>query len=226
MRVLLLCDEHYHPGQVVIDGIAPLKAKGFDFTIITDSSTFKKEMLNDYQVVLMSNCDQVSAEDQSSWKTADIQQAFVDYVENGGGLLVTHSGTVAGENTAKLDKLIGSKFAFHPNQTPMTVAPLKPHPITEGVELFCEKDEQYQLNFLADDIDIIMASYIPAQGDLSKIGEDHYHNAPENICPCGYVRSQGKGRVCVLTPGHNVEVWLNPNFQRALENALKWCGKE
>jgi hypothetical protein len=31
--------------------------------------------------------------------------------------------------------------------------------------------------------------------------------------------------VCVLTPGHNVEVWQHPSFQALLVNGLDWCGK-
>ena len=223
MRVLLICDEHYHPGHVPIEGTAPLKSKGFEIDVIQDSSQFKTEMLDNYQVVIMSNCDQISSDNNESWKTKEIQQAFVDFVEKGGGLLVTHSGTVAGKDTAIIDKLIGSKFSHHPNQTPMLVEPLKPHPVTAGVEAFCEDDEQYELTILADDVDIIMASHRPQQGSLNRTAEDKYHNAPAKICACGYVRTQGKGRVCVLTPGHNVAVWLNPNFQKALENAINWC---
>jgi len=42
--------------------------------------------------------------------------------------------------------------------------------------------------------------------------------------PGGWRRSQGAGRVSVLTPGHYVETWLHPSFQALLVNVLKWCG--
>ena len=41
--------------------------------------------------------------------------------------------------------------------------------------------------------------------------------------PGGWTRSEGQGRVCVLTPGHNIAVWLHPSFQALLRNALRWC---
>ena len=41
-----------------------------------------------------------------------------------------------------------------------------------------------------------------------------------------YVRTQGKGRVCVLTPGHTHDVWGNSHFQVLLENAVRWCGNK
>ncbi len=43
--------------------------------------------------------------------------------------------------------------------------------------------------------------------------------------PGGWTRAEGDGRVCVLTPGHNVEVWLDPSYQAILDKALRWCAK-
>ena len=222
MRVLLICDDYWHPGQVPIDGVAPLAQKGFQFDIITNTSDFSTDILAQYSVVVLCKCDEVSREDKQSWKTENVQQGFIDYVESGGGLLVIHSGTVAGKNTEALDLLIGCRFKGHPKDTPVTVQPVKPHPVTEGVDLFCETDEHYHIDILTPDADVLLASYSAAQGEESKYKEDPYHNCPAAICPAGYVRTQGKGRVCVLTPGHLLPVWLNPNFQRLLENALNW----
>jgi len=220
MKVLLICDEHYHPGQVSVDGLAPLEAKGYTLDVIKDGTM--PASLSDYAVVVLSKSDEKSPEDRGSWKSKEVQQAFIDYVESGGGLLVMHSGTVVGKDTAALDALIGSRFVYHPNATPVTVEALRRHPVTEGVSMFCEPDEHYHLDIIADDADILFAAYAPAQGVPNKYEEDPYHNAPAKICPAGYVRTQGKGRVCVLTPGHFVEVWLNPEYQRAIENSLRW----
>lgn len=224
MRVLLFCDDYYHPGQVPIDGMESLKAKGFEIDTIADTTGFDPVVLDDYDVVVMSKCDHVSQKNNSPWKTNETQAAFVEFVESGGGLLVTHSGTVSGEDgkTDVLDKLIGCRFSFHPNNCPVTVGVLKPHTVTAGVGTFCETDEHYQLEILADDIDILAASFADAQGEESKYETEPYFNAPACIAPSAYVRTQGKGRVCVLTPGHVTEVWLNIEFQKILENALRW----
>ena len=206
VRVLLLCDDPWHPGQIVIDGVEPLVKQGFHFDTITDAKNFKPEMLADYSVVLLGKSDQASHQDKTSWKTPPVQEAFVSYVENGGGVLAVHSGVVAGEHTEIMDHLIGCRFTSHPQAAPVTVQPLKPHFITESVEMFTETDEQYRIDILTPDADILIASY----------------STPEYICPAGYVRSQGKGRICVLTPGHTLEAWLNPQFQQTLKNALLW----
>ena len=43
------------------------------------------------------------------------------------------------------------------------------------------------------------------------------------IQPGGWTRSEGRGKVCVLSPGHNVEVWLHHSYQALLSNALHFC---
>ena len=222
MRVLMICDDFWHPGQIPIDGVAPLAELGFQFEIISNANDFKSAMLSDYPVVLLCKSDQTSQEDRTRWLTNEIQQAFVSYVENGGGLLVVHSGaTIKGIDA--FQKLIGCQFITHPNASPVTVQSIKAHPITDGVEMFCEVDEHYRIEIVSPDVDIIVASYSPPQGEVDKYEEDAYHNTPAWICPAAYVRTQGKGRVCVLTPGHTHEVWQNPNFRKMLVNSLQWC---
>jgi len=222
MRVLLLCDDYYHPGDVPERGLAPLREKGIEFDVNKNAKELDLGNLGDYSVVVISKSDHTSKQDEDPWKTPAMQDAFVKYVENGGGLLVTHSGTVAGKDTGKLDNLIGCKFKFHPAQSLVTVQAIKPHPVTEGVGVFVEKDEHYILDILASDIDILVAAYASA---LDKEEKPNY-DAPGCIAPAGYVRTQGKGRVCVLTPGHNLEVWHNPEYQRLLENGIRWCAGE
>ena len=222
MKVLLICDDYYHPGQVAIDGIEPLKQKGYQFDIISNANDFSVEKLQQYPVILICKMDEVSQTDKQPWKTKEIQSAFIDFVEGGGGLLAVHSALVNGKDTNALDKLIGCNFLGHPNNCPVIVQSVKPHPVTDGVEQFCETDEHYKIEITENDADVLLASHSPAQGEESKYETEPYFNCKAAIYAAGYVRTQGKGRVCVLTPGHTLEVWLNPQFQKLLDNALKW----
>ena len=224
MKVLLICDDFYHHGEVPIKGVEPLKDKGFEFDIITDGKEFTVDILKSYPVVLLCKCDEISKDDKTPWKTDAVQQGFVDYVENGGGLLAIHTATVAGKNTQVLDNLLGCKFKSHPADCLTTVQPIKPHPITNGVKAFTEVDEHYRLEILKDDVDILIASYSPPQGEIEKYETEPYFNTTSWIDASCLIRKQGSGRVCVLTPGHHVHVWHNPEHQKTLENALNWCG--
>jgi hypothetical protein len=92
--------------------------------------------------------------------------------------------------------------------------------------MFCKTDEHYRIDITADDADVLLASYSPPQGEKSKYQEDPYNNTQAAICAAGYVRTQGKGRVCVLTSGHYLPVWHDAQFQKLLANALKWTGRQ
>jgi len=222
MKVLLICDDYWHPGKTAVEGIEPLKQNGFEFDIILNANDFSIDMLEKYPVVLMCKSDETSQTDKQPWKTEEIQKAFVDYIEGGGGLVAVHSALVQGKNTKALDNLIGCHFFGHPNNCPVTVQSVKPHPVTEGVAQFIEIDEHYMIEITSSDADVLLASYSPQQGEESKRQEEPYFNSPSAIYPAGYVRTQGSGRVCVLTPGHLTAVWLNPQFQKLLSNALNW----
>jgi len=225
IKVLLLCDDYWHPGNVPADGIKPLTSKGFTFDIIFNGDDIKADMFKNYKVIMLCKSNQKSQTDEEAWMTDEIQNAFIDFVEGGGGLLAVHNATVPSETSQVLSALMGCKFTFHPNNCSVLVSPLKPHPVTAGVNTFCEVDEHYRLEILSDDVEIIMASYSHPQGEKSKFEEDPYHNTTEWLGAAGLTRTQGKGKVCVLTPGHLLPVWQNEEFQKLLENALNWCCK-
>jgi type 1 glutamine amidotransferase len=96
----------------------------------------------------------------------------------------------------------------HPPQCPVTVEPKAGHPLAEGSKSFTVKDEHYMMALDDEHADVFLTS-------TSEHGTE----------PAGWIRTEGLGRVCVLTPGHNPEVWLHPSYQVLLENALRWCNQ-
>ena len=68
MRVLVFCDDTYHPAATVRAGLAPLaQAGGFDFDWIEDAAGWNPAMLRDYPVVLLSKSNVCSASNQTPW---------------------------------------------------------------------------------------------------------------------------------------------------------------
>jgi type 1 glutamine amidotransferase len=208
MRTLVLCNDVWHPADIPRGGLDAPGNCGFDFDWIEDAAEWSAERMAEYPLVVLTKVNHVSATDQRPWVTASVEQAFLDYVGRGNGLLVIHSGTAGYEEMSVLRGLLGGVFIEHPDQCPVTVQPQAEHPLTTGSTSFTLKDEHY---FMALD---------DTQADvfLTTISE---HGAQ----PGGWTRSEGKGRVCVLTPGHNLEIWLHPSFQTLLHNSLRWCSK-
>ena len=205
MRVLVICDDRWHPAETVRGGLAPLDGE-HTFDWIENASDWSAEKMAGYEVVIFSKSNNVSQEDQTHWMTPEVEQAFHDFVHGGGGLFVIHSGTAGYRDTTVLRPLMGGTFTNHPPQVPVTMVPKPGHRLAEGCDTFTEMDEHYFMELDDEDAEIYLMTSSEHGGQ-----------------PGAWTLSRGMGRVCVLTPGHNVEVWLHPSFQALLRNGLQWC---
>lgn len=205
MRVLVLADDYWHPASTVREGLAPLEEKGYLLDWIEDGSEFSATRMAEYPVVILSKSDNRSQSDETPWVTPEVEQAFADYVRGGGGLLVTHSGTVC-KDTEILRPLVGGAFEQHPAQCEVTHEPKVDHPLTAGVAAFTAMDEHYHMLMEPGITDVFMTT-----------------SSEHGTQPGGWTRTEGAGRLAVLTPGHNAAVWLEPAYQTLLDNVIRWC---
>jgi type 1 glutamine amidotransferase len=207
MHVLGLCDDYWHPARVVRAGLELLQKEGFVFDWIENAADWSPLRMSDYPLVVLAKSNNISSTDQAPWMAEPVQQAFREYVRSGRGLLGLHSGTAGYTETPVLRALLGGVFAHHPPQCPVTVVPQEGHSLTAGSAPFTLQDEHYFMEL--DDIQ--------AEVFLTSTSE---HGSQ----PAGWVRTEGTGRVGVLTPGHTVEVFLHPSYQALIRNVLTWCG--
>lgn len=205
MRVLVLADDYWHPASVVREGLAPLVDKGYALDWIVDGSEWSAARMADYKLVILSKSNNTTQADKTPWVTPEVEQAFADYVRGGGGLLATHSGTVC-KTTETLRPLLGGTFDHHPPQCEVTHEPKADHPLTAGVTAFTATDEHYHMVLEPATSDIFLTT-----------------TSEHGTQPGGWTRTEGAGRVAVLTPGHNAQVWLHPSYQTLLANVLRWC---
>jgi uncharacterized protein len=208
MQTLILCDDYWHPAQIPQEGLGALKEGEFTFDWIENAREWSSERMTMYPLVILTKSNNVSASDHTDWMTEAVQAAFADYVRKGNGLLAIHSGTAGYEQMPILRGLLGGVFTHHPDQCLVTVEPRVGHPLSAGSDPFTLKDEHYFMTLDDPQADVFMTT-------KSEHGEQ----------PGGWTQTVGAGRVVVLTPGHNVEVWLHPSFQTLLRNTLRWCGK-
>jgi uncharacterized protein len=208
VNVLVLCDDRYHPASVIRNGLLPLAERGFQFDYIENAADWSAERMAGYPVVLFTKSNAVSATDTLPWMTDEAQRAFLDYVRQGRGLLCIHSGLANYRETLAFRALLGGVFVRHPAQCPVTVEPRVGHPLTLGSTPFTVQDEHYMVTFDDAEADLFMTA-----------------SSAHGTKPAGWTRIDGEGHVCVLTPGHNLEVWLQPSFQALLDNALRWCAR-
>jgi type 1 glutamine amidotransferase len=205
MRILILCDDHWHPAQTPRTGLQPLSSE-FELDWIENAADWSAERMETYPVVILTKSNGVSAQDDTPWMTPEVERAFANYVRSGKGLLVIHSGTAGYSDTPLLRSLLGGVFDHHPEQCLVEYAPVIGEPLAAGLTPFTIKDEHY---FMAMD-DLQTPVFLTSASE---------HGAQS----AGWTRLEGKGRVCVLTPGHNLAVWLHPTYQKAICSAIHWC---
>lgn len=206
-RVLVLCDDIWHPAATARCGLEAL-SDDYSFEFAEDGVAWSAGHMNAFPLTVLAKANIASSRNEKPWLTAEKATAFSEYVRRGNGLVAIHSGTSRYENLPAMHALLGGAFVRHPDPCAVTLEPVKLHPVANDVESFTVRDEHYVMSPLATDADVFLQS-----------------RSAHGVQPAGWTRTEGEGRVCVLTPGHEVEVWLNPVFQKLLLNALRWAAK-
>jgi type 1 glutamine amidotransferase len=206
-RTLVFCDDQWHPATDVQRGLEALGPSPFAFEFVANGGEWSSPQLNDFPVVIVAKANHLHANDQRPWLTEQTQGALRDFVRRGGGLFLLHGGTCY-KDLPEMRGVTGGAFLRHPEQGPVTLEPLAAHPLTMGVSPFVITDEHYVMALDANDADVFLEA-----------------RSEHGVQPAGWTRQESDGRVCVLTPGHSVAVWLHPEFQKLLRNGLNWLAK-
>ena len=226
-RVLVLCDDLWHPAEVIEKGFARMEGEAYHFDfIMAVKDILTPELLDQYPVVINCKSNNVIAANTEPWfeegVTEVCPQQFRDYVEQGGGFISIHSGNAFSEQFCRTEEkfqrpcreyidFIGNRFTGHPPRCPVSVHVTNPkHPVMKGVNDFTERDEHYQVEVFAEGAETLFETTSETGG----------------VQTGGYVKEAGRGRLCVLMPGHTMAVWENDNFRQMVLNAIAWCKKD
>lgn len=207
MKVLVLCNDRWHPARVPREGLEALHDRGFTFDWLEDAHEWSADRMAEYPLTVLTKSNHVSFTDHRQWMTAEVQAAFAEYVREGHGLLAIHSGTASYQESTGLRSLLGGVFTHHPEQCMVTMDLQANHPFTSDIPSFTIKDEHYFMAMYDSQVDVFMTT-------RSEHGEQS----------AGWRKTEGNGRVVVLTPGHNLEVWLHSSYQALILTAMRWCG--
>ena len=209
-KILVICDDIYHHGEVIKEGLSFLHDE-FEIKYAEDMSeySFTDKPLSDYNAVIIAKEDITSKSKKEKWLTAETENQFEDYADNGGGLIFLHAGSVICRHSAVLKNIAGCAFDNHPEQCAVNFNIILNNIISNGAENFCETDEHYFIDFTATDAEVFLES-----------------KSENGVQPAGYKRvHNNKGHICVLTPGHNLRVLQNGQYRKMIRNAVNWCVK-
>ncbi len=149
------------------------------------------------------------------------QEAFVQLLNEGIGVVSLHHNLGAHRQWPEFTKIIGGKFIFQPTnlegqdyknstwshgeQLKVTVVD-REHPITRGLADFEIHDETYGGYYTASDVHLLLKT-------------DHPKNDPE----LAWTKTYGKSRVVYLMLGHDHLAWENPAYPRLLAQSIDWA---
>ncbi|WP_157772301.1 ThuA domain-containing protein [Lacunisphaera limnophila] len=208
-RVLVFCDDRYHPASLVRAGLAFLNDI-YRFDWVEDPRNRDPASLANYGVVVLAKSNHCTSADHAPWTGRGIEEQLDRYIQAGGGLVALHSGTAGYQGVSSIRSFLGGVFTGHPPPCEVQFQPEGSHEILNGIhEDFSIDDEHYQMEMDDPDVSVFLRS-------KSACGTQ----------PAGWTRSHGQGRVCVLTPGHTAAVWHHHAYRQLLHNSIRWAAND
>jgi type 1 glutamine amidotransferase len=162
------------------------------------------EALEGYDAVIFANTSE-------SVPVAD-REAFIDWVESGGGLVGIHGASTV-DGWPEYTALLGGRFDYHKDQATVRVrVDDASHPATEGLESGFEVHEEMYLyrDFDRERVHMLLSL-------------DHHPNTGEpGFFPWAWTRTPGQGRVFHTGAGHREDVVESEWFGRHLLGGIRW----
>ena len=128
--------------------------------------------------------------------------SLLQYIEQGGALLVLHNG-ISLQLQDSLENMIGGRFLSHPQQEEILFS-IKKHALTQECSDFAIVEEPYQFTLVDDEKDIFLT----------------YHYRGQEY-PAGWHKNYKKGQIIFLTPGHTPEKFQNNSYTKLICNCIQ-----
>lgn len=198
-----------------VEAVRKLAAeRGFTVEASENPSVFEPERLSRFGIVVFLSATTDPKDPASEWLSGSRREALQQFVRGGGGVLAIHAAADSHYYWPWYGKLIGGRFARHPEGTPRgTVSLADPgHPANRGLPATAERSDEW---YYFDDFD--PGSTLLVTLDPASIGESDV-----NPNPVAWARKVEGGRVFYTAMGHTSESYSDPYFLAQLGNGLDW----
>ena len=212
------------------------KTGAFKLVQSKDIAVFEEEILGVFDVVILNNNCSVGpgrdlfydklgenkglTEDERLAKAVQLEANLVNFVNNGGGLMVMHGAIVMQNNSKPFGEMVGGSFDYHPPQQEITLNLVEPaHPLLAAFdgEPFVHVDEPYFFKNAYSDYNFRPMLSMDVNR-LHSVKEE----VPDKIKYVSWIKRSGKGRVFYISPSHNAQSFENPRMLRYLLDAFQY----
>ncbi len=193
-------------------GVNTLKFLGLknDFVIThtEDSLAFNTKNLKKYDlVVFLSTTQDVLGQEQ--------QEAFENYIQDGGSFMGIHAAADTEYEWPWYGELVGAYFKSHPKQQEAKIDVVdRNHSSTSHLNsIWIHFDEWYNYKNINPSMNVLM-----------KLDESSYEGGENgDNHPIAWYHEFDGGRAFYTGLGHTHESYDDPDFQKHLVGAIRWC---
>ncbi|CAM3153707.1 ThuA domain-containing protein [Paenibacillus lupini] len=220
-KLLAVIGDYYHPETDIADGLEQSLASWLNSGKVSLTYTtvdrLAKALQDKPDAVILFKDDKINPADERPihWLDADTEQAMLQYVYEGGGWLSWHSGLASYPEDGAYISMTRGYFKYHPDQklvrftaAPSATADGSEHFAIDPAISFESKEEHYFVHCEEASTNVFMRT---SSEDGESIG--------------GWSHPYGKGRVCCLTPAHNLHTLILPEMKQLLEACVRWCAR-
>ena len=229
----------YHwtiPHNIEMLKILAQKSGAFEISNGYDIENFEKENLDQFTAVILNNSNPSGpdrdlfadllrqnttlADHDIAKKASDYEQNLMDYVAQGGGLMILHGAITVQNNSQAFSKLTGGSFDYHPKQQEMHVREVDAkHPLVQAFkgDGFTHVDEPYFFKNAYFDLNFRPLLYI----EVDKL-EGLKKPVKEKINYVAWIKKHGKGRVFYSSPSHNAQSMDNPELLQFFLDGMQY----
>ena len=200
IKLLFLGDNGHHEPAVRFRQFLPSwTSRSIDVTYTDKVTALNPKTLADYDgLIIYANTTQIGQ---------DQEQALLDFVAGGKGLIALHCASYCFLNSPKYVELVGAQFQKHGTGTFRTQLVAAEHPIMRGFGGFESWDETY-VHIKHNETNRTILEY-----RVDATGKE----------PWTWVRTHGQGRVFYTAWGHDQRTWGHPGFQNLVERGIRWA---
>lgn len=216
-RVLIFSHSTGFRHASIEPGVAAMKAlverEGFQASASEDPAVFDGDALKAFDAIILVNTTTDPKRAESEWLQGERRAALQTFVRRGGGIVAIHAAADSHHHWPWYTRLIGGRFARHPEGTPRaTLKKQADHPATRGMLAQYERSDEW---YYFEDYD--PASTLLVTLDPASIGA-----ADANPNPVSWARNFEGGRVFYTGFGHTAESYADALVIDHIANGLRW----
>ena len=216
IRVLMMTGQNNHKWEETTPVMSKLikEAGHFELEVSEKPWDFGPDAFDECDVVL-SNWSVWPKVESDPWSD-ETKQAFLKFIEGGGGLVVVHAGSSVHYTWDDFQALVGKTWkkgtTWHGPKHSFKVTPSADHPITRGIARFEIFDELWRDMAPTGEYETLATADTAA---------DKRKQGPQE--PMLMITKRGKGRGVNLVLGHDTKSMANDSFQKIFLRSLEWA---